>query len=129
MCSDCSKNKELILDSACTSHIFCDKDFFVELHDVSSKICVNANNSVSPVKGQGVAKISLLDKQCVSHVLILSDCIYVPDRLRNLLSVSALGQKGAKVVFNDTCELRCSDKVSFPFVQRNGLYVAKVFSV
>ena len=44
--SDCSKSKELILDSGCTSHIFCDKDFFVELHDVSSKICVNANNSV-----------------------------------------------------------------------------------
>ena len=115
------------MDSGCTSHIFCDKDFFVELHDVSSKICVNANNSVSPVKGQGVAKISLLDKRGVSHVLNLSDCPYVLDRSRNLLSVSALGQKGAKVVFDDACEFRCSDKISFPFVQENGLYVTKVF--
>ena len=90
---------------------------------------VNANNSVSPVKGQGVAKISLLDKRGVSQVLNLSDCFYVPDHSRNLLSVSALGQKGAKVVFDDTCELRCSDKFSFLFVQRNGLYVTKVFSV
>ena len=127
--SDCSKSKELILDSGCTSHMFCDKDFFVDLHDVSSKICVNANSSVSPVKGQGVAKISLLDKPGVSHVLNLSDCLYVPDHSRNLLSVNALGQKGAKVVFDDICELRCSDKVSFPFVQRNGLYVTKAFSV
>ena len=54
--SDCSESKELILDSGCTSHIFCDNDSFVELHDVSSKICVNANISVSPVKGQSVAK-------------------------------------------------------------------------
>ena len=122
---DCSKTKELILGFSCTSHIFCDKDFFFEPHDVSSKICVNANNSVSPVKGQGVSKISLLDKRGVPHVLNLSDCLYVPDHSRNLLSVSALGQKGAKVVFDDTCELRCSDKVSFPFVQRNGLYVTK----
>ena len=108
--SDSSKSKEFILDSDCTSHTFCDKDFFVELHDVSSKNCVNANKSVSPVKGQSLAKISLLDKRGVSHVLNLSDCFYFPDRLRNLLSVSAFGQKGAKVVFDDSCELRCSDK-------------------
>ena len=68
--SDFSKSKELILDSSCTLHIFCDKDFFVEIHDVSSENCVNANNSVSPVKGQSVAKISLLDKRSVSQVLI-----------------------------------------------------------
>ena len=117
------------MDSGCTSHIFCDKVFFVELHDVSSKICVNANNSVSPVKRQGVATISLLDKRGVSHMLNLSGCLYVPDHSRNLLSVSALGQKGAKIVFDETCELRCSDKLSFLFVHRNGLYVTKAFSV
>ena len=38
----------MILDSGCTSHMFHDKEFFVELHDVSSKVCVNANNSVFP---------------------------------------------------------------------------------
>ena len=127
--SVCSKNEELILNSGCTSHIFCDKSFFVELHDVFSKICVNANNRVSPVKGQGVAKISLLDKRGVTVVLNLSDCFYIPDHSRKLFSVSALGQKGAKSVFDDICKLRCSDKVSFRFVQRNGLYVTKVFPV
>ena len=105
------------------------KIFFVELHDVSSKICVNANNSVSPVKGQGVAKISLLDKRDVCHMLNLSDCFYIPDHSRNLLSVSALGRKGAKVAFDDTCEFRCFDKIFFSFVQRNGSYVTKAFSV
>ena len=81
------------------------------------------------MKGQGVAKIFLLDKRGVSHLLNLSDCLCVSDHSRNLLSVSAPGQKGAKVAFDDTCELRCSDKISFPFVQRNGLYVTKAFSV
>ena len=85
----------MILDSSCTSHIFIDKDFFVEIHDVSSKACVNEINSVSPVKGQEVARTSLLDKRGVSHVLNLSDCLYVSDHPRNLLSVSALGQKSA----------------------------------
>ena len=63
---------------------------------------MNANNSVSLMEVQGVAKSSLLDKRGVSHVLNLSDCLYVLDHSRNLLSVSALGQKGAKVVFDDT---------------------------
>ena len=125
--SDCSKSKELILDYGCTSHIFCDKDFFVELHDVSSKICVNASNGVSPVKGQGVAKNSLIDKRGVFHVLNLNDCLYVPDHSQNLLNAIALGQKGAKDVFDDICELCCSHKVSFPFLQRNGLYVTEDF--
>ena len=105
------------------------KIFFVELHDVSSKNCVNAKNSVSAVKGQSVAKISLLDKRSVSQMLNLSNCLYVLDQWRNLLTVSAKSQNSAKVVFDDTCELLCSDKVSFPFVQRNGLYVTKTFTV
>ena len=110
--------------------MLCDKDFFVvELHDVSSKICVRANNSVSPVKGQGVAENSLPEKRGVSLVLYLSDCLYVLDHSRNLLSVSAFGQNSAKVVFDDTCELRCADIDSFHFFQRNDLYVTKVFSV
>ena len=67
------------------------KIFFVKLQDVTSKICVNASNSVSPVKGHDVAKISLLDKGCVSRVLILSECPYVADHSRKFLSVSAFG--------------------------------------
>ena len=121
------ESKALISDPGCNSHILCDKGFFVSLHDVSSKICVNSNNSVSPVKRQGVAKRSLPDKQGVSHVLNLSDRLYVPDHSQKLLSVSALGQKDAKVVFDATCEHRCSDKFFSPFVQRNGLYVTKDF--
>ena len=88
---------------------------------------MNANTSVSPVKRQGVAKGSLPNKQGVSHVLNLSDRLYVPDHSQNLLSVSALGQKDAKVVFDALCELRCSDKNSSHFVQKNGLYVTKEF--
>ena len=56
--SDFSKGQELILVSGCTSEMFCDKDIFVGVHDVSSKRFVIANNIVSPVKGQGFAKIS-----------------------------------------------------------------------
>ena len=81
------------------------------------------------MKGQGVAKVSLVDKKGVSHVLSLSNCLYIPDHSKNLLSVSALGQKGVKVVFGETCEHHCSDDVSFPFVQWNGLHVTKAFSV
>ena len=100
---------------------------FVEHHDVSLKICVNANNNVSHVKGRVVAKTFSLDKRGISHVLNLIDCLYVLGHSRKLLNVNALGQKYAKVVFDDICELRCPDKVSLPFVQSNDLYVTKLF--
>ena len=63
------------------------------------------------MRGHCFAKISLLDKLRLSHVLNLMECLYVPDHSRNLLSVSALGQKGATAVFDDACELRCSDSL------------------
>ena len=99
--------------------MFCDADFFVELHGVSARMCVNANNSVSPLKRQGVAKIFLLDKRGVSHVLKLCDCPFVPDHSRCLLSVSALCQEETRVIFDDTGVLRCSEKVSFLFLSKN----------
>ena len=49
--SDGSRCQELILDSGCTSHMFHDKEFFVELHDVSSKICLNAKKGGFPGEG------------------------------------------------------------------------------
>ena len=108
--------------------MFCVEDFIVELQDhVPPKKCVNANNGASPVRGPSIAKISLLHKLGVSHVLTLSDCVYFSDHPGKLFIVSSLGQKGAQVVFDDSCKLRCSDKVSFPFVQSNGLYVTEVF--
>ena len=123
-----SKTRELNMDSGCSSHMFCDKVFCVELNDDCSRVCVNANNSLSPVGGQAVAKISLKEKQGVSNVSRLSNCLYVPEHSRNLLSVSVLTQNGVKVVFDDLCELPCSDKVSFPFERKNGLNVINTFS-
>ena len=46
----------------------CDRDFFVEINDDCSKVCVNANNSLSPVRGQGVAEISLEDNQAFTYL-------------------------------------------------------------
>ena len=61
-------------------------------------------------------------------MFILSDYLYVPDHWRSFLGVSALGQKGENVVFDDICELRCFDEIPFPFVQKKDLYVTKVIS-
>ena len=51
----------------------------------------------------------VLEKRRVSHILKLIDCLCVPDHSRILLTVSALDQWGAKVLFHDTCEIHCSD--------------------
>ena len=60
------------------------------------------------IKGKVLRKF-VLEKRRVSHILKLIDCLCVPDHSRILLTVSALDQWGAKVLFHDTCEIHCSD--------------------
>ena len=76
-------------------------------------------------KGKGCQSFLAWQTRCISRAEFkwLSLCSW------SVAKFVALDRKGAKVVFDDTCELLCSDKVSFPFVQRNGLYVNKTFSV
>ena len=84
---------------------------------------------VYQLRCQGVAKISLKDKQSVSHVLSLSNCLNVPEHSRNFLSVSAITEKGAKVVCDDLCELRCPDKVSFSFERKKMAWMLSMLSI
>ena len=65
-CSDGAKNQVLIFISCCTIHMFCGKDFLVDLLDVSWISCLNAEISVSTAKGKCVAKTFLTDKRGVS---------------------------------------------------------------
>ena len=90
--------------------------FSVEVHDVSLKVCVNAFDTVWPAKKQGVAKLFLLNKQVVSRVLTMIDFLYVPEHPRSLLSLSNFVHKCARALFDDFCEFRCCDEVSFLFV-------------
>ncbi|KMQ84281.1 copia protein, partial [Lasius niger] len=87
-----SDSKEWIIDSGTTSHMTNDKKKLKEMKKVYTEVGVAKKQGSMQAKGRG--KIEL--RNCV-----LNDVLYVPDLKKNLLSVSAITQKGANVLFEE----------------------------
>jgi len=83
-----TKSKEWIIDSGTTSHMTNDKK---ELKGMR-KIEVGMANKEGSMEANGKGTVEF--KNC-----ILNDVLYVPDHRKNLLSVSAITDKGGKVLF------------------------------
>ena len=58
------------------------------------------NNRVIKAYGEGKVKLQCYDESGIV-TLILNNVLYVPEISKNLLSVSAMTQMGAEVLFND----------------------------
>ena len=83
-----------ILDSGATSHICCDIDLFDHIAPTSSRIAWG-NASTLPARGIGAITVRLPN----SARAILESVLYVPELQVNLVSLSRLIQKGAKISF------------------------------
>ena len=114
---------EFLLDSGCTSHMFNDRNLFTDFTSDVTKHCTSANSSVSVIEGTGTVVLSLRDALGVVRKVKLDNCFYLPCHSRNLISISKLEEKGAQVFFGNPYTIRCKNGVSFPFEQRNGLYI------
>ena len=114
---------QFVIDSGCTSHMVMDKTLFVEFNPVVGHGCSNANQTVSVVEGTGTIRIAVRDSAGCAKVVLLSNCLYLPTYARNLLSVSALENKGVSVQFSEPYCILCPDGVKFPFYRQGDLYV------
>ena len=78
-----------------------EKDLIVDFikYEQSSKIYLG-DNRVIEAYGQGKVRLSCYDESDAVQ-LTLNKVLYVPDLSKNLLSLSAMTQMGAEVLFND----------------------------
>ena len=83
-----------ILDSGATSHIYCDINFFDSIAPTSTRIAQGGATNL-PARGIGSITVKLPN----SARAVLESILYMPKLQLNLVSLSRLMQKGAKISF------------------------------
>ena len=93
------------VDSSCTQHMRCVKDYFCDYTALEVQENVKlANNSV--VQGIGNGTVTWSYPKLNVNIRI-EDVLYVPGLGKNLISVHRIGQKGIDIIFSeDLCEFR-----------------------
>lgn len=116
-------NKCWIVDSGASSHTVADRNFFVELCRSDVQYVKLADGKVAKVEGQGRGEIECCNEKGERRKMQLSAALYTPTLAMNLLSVSALTQKQATVVFNASgCKIKRGDETVAVASLRQGLY-------
>ena len=91
------------MDSGCTNHICKSLQGFQETRKLNEReiFLTLADGSMIPVVAIGVFNLCF-----ESRVLILEDCLYVPNVRRNLISITYLGKHGYYVILKDNVVIK-----------------------
>ena len=93
------------IDSAATSHMSCDRDFFCELYPCDEKIYV-ANGEIMRARQKGYGYLNCVCPNLKTFKIRLSNVFYLPNLESNLVSVKKLAEKNCRVNFSgDMCHL------------------------
>jgi hypothetical protein len=116
----------ILLDSGASDHCFTRRDFFSSYQNILPPRTGHSagKDSTFSIEGMGTADI-LVDNQSVVSKILLTDSLHTPNLRSNLISVSKLVAKGARVSFEgDVAIVRDpSGTVVFKATRRNGLYM------
>ena len=92
------------VDSACSVHMWNDRDCFLDFTPVHGKFIRLGNDYKLPVAGKGTVLLQNVMSE-INPSISLSDTLYVPKLSKCLISVSALDDKNMKVIFDeDECK-------------------------
>ncbi|CAB4021584.1 Retrovirus-related Pol poly from transposon TNT 1-94, partial [Paramuricea clavata] len=96
------QNNHWFIDSGATKHMTFQRHLIVDYvkYKQPSKIYLG-DNRVIKAYGEGKVRLQCYDESGVVVALVLNKVLYVPEITKNLLSVSAMTQMGAEVLFND----------------------------
>ncbi|KAE8664954.1 hypothetical protein F3Y22_tig00112738pilonHSYRG01227 [Hibiscus syriacus] len=86
-----------LLDSACSHHMTPNREWFFDFKELKGRIVYTANNS--PIDTLGIGSIRLRNQD--GSIRTLTGVHYVPDLMRNLISVGTLESKGLEVRAKD----------------------------
>ena len=108
-----------ILDSGATTHICCNKAFFRQIKSTDTKVKWGAASTIQ-ASGVGAVPLKLPNS---TTVVILQDCLYIPEFQTNLVSLGRLIRNGAKIGFNTKqCDIQLRNGTNIKAVLVGGLY-------
>ena len=108
-----------ILDSGATTHICCDKTYFRQIDSTDARVKWGA---ASTIQASGIGAVSLKLPNS-STVVVLQNCLYIPEFRTNLVSLGRLIQNGAKIGFNaKKCHIQLRNGSKIEAVLVGGLY-------
>ena len=116
-----NNNNVLIVDSGCTTHMFNNRGIFTDFAPTPGRTARNADNSSTPIEGEGRVDLLLRDDDGTWHYVSFH-ALYVPAYPQNLLSVRDCISKGNSVTFLDYPAIVAPDGCSFPMTETGRLY-------
>ena len=126
ICNTDSREKGILIDSGCTTHLFRDQSSFTNWDtqvDISDIKLVLANGSIASnvIKGKGTVCITAKASDDTETTLILNDCLYYPEcNFFGIISLDqAISQNIDRAIFEEGSCLRTLDGVDIP-LRRSG---------
>ncbi|UYV78302.1 K02A2.6-like, partial [Cordylochernes scorpioides] len=113
------------LDSGATNHVCRNKDWFVDLREVSSDPIMTASGTTE-AKGYGhIFLQTSIHNECLE--IKLNNVLYVPNVRRNLLSVSKIEENSNRVTFRNMVArvFNPENRIIAEATNVNGLYIVK----
>ncbi|UYV73950.1 hypothetical protein LAZ67_11001568 [Cordylochernes scorpioides] len=117
-----------LLDSGATNHVCRNKDWFVDLREVSSDPIMTASGTTE-AKGYGHIFLQTSIHNEIIEIK-LNNVLYVPNVRRNLLSVSKIEENGNRVTFRNMVArvFNPENRIIAEATNINGLYIVKGYS-
>jgi hypothetical protein len=108
----------LILDSGSTQHIICDRNLFLEGSLVAKIIKLGWGNH-SYINSVAIGKVCFIHEKTL---IILNDCLYVPNFTVNILSIRKLIEKDFRVNFSKNKATLVNKQLSLEASFVNNMY-------
>ena len=115
-----STKDEWVLDSGASNHMACDSTFMMNTYELEEPIYVKLGGG-SQLKAITAGDVVLRHN---NFKILLKEVLHVPGLGANLISVSKLNQKGAKVIFGhpDRATITRGDKTMLEAYGSNGIF-------
>ena len=109
---------DIIIDSGCKNYMLKDRRLFATTDESFSGFVGCPNSSESKIKGKVRPEVYVCEDNGKRAKITLSEVLFDPDYVTNLISVSKLKNSGNKVEFGDNDQIVTKDGTVFPLMQK-----------